>query len=411
MIKIDVAKHKFGSPVNDYLYGSDGDEIFHHSAGNDHYYGGNGYDTLTFASSDKAVIVDARGETGTTLFFDNTETDSFVGIEKIVGSQHDDVFWAGATTEMDGGAGDDWILSGSGANKLQGGTGIDTVSYTDSTGAVDVQLLSSSYLPRALGGWAEGDTLSGFENVRGSNFDDVIGGDLQANTLWGNGGDDLVRGLAGDDKVYGDEGDDFLFGGDGRDGLDGGEGNDTLWGEQGDDALVGGIDHDLLSGGAGNDDLFGGDGTDALYGGSGSDDLFGQAGADTHWGGSGADQFIFMSTQDSRFSANGQPGADADKIMDFSQADGDKINLASIDADMGRAGHQSFTDYLLETPDPSSDSFFAAGTIAVSHYYNDTYVQINTIDSENAEGVDAPEMVIVLAGHHDLTTDDFILTF
>jgi Ca2+-binding RTX toxin-like protein len=401
MIKIDVAKHKFGSPVNDYLYGYDDDEIFHHSAGNDYYNGGNGYDTLTFANSDKAVIVDARGQTGTTLFFDSTETDSFVAIEKIVGSQHNDVFWAGATTEIDGGGGDDWILSGSGANRLHGGTGIDTVSYTDSTGAVDVQLLSSGYLPRAMGGWAEGDTLSGFENVRGSNFDDVIGGDLQANTLWGNGGDDLIRALAGDDKVYGDEGDDFLFGGDGRDVLDGGDGNDTLWGEQGDDALSGGIDNDLLSGGAGNDDLLGNAGNDSLYGGSGNDNLFGQAGADTLWGGSGSDLFFFTGTQDSPYS--GLPGDTADMIMDFDAAEGDKIHLASI--------AQELSPYLLETADPSTDPSFTAGSIAVSHLYDDTYIQINTIDADNAEGFDAPEMVIVLAGWHDLTVDDFVLTY
>ena len=68
------------------------------------------------------------------------------------------------------------------------------------------------------GGDAEGDQLNGIENIRGSEFDDVIKGD---------GGDNRIVGGDGADDLFGDSGDDTILGGMGADAIDGGKGTDV----------------------------------------------------------------------------------------------------------------------------------------------------------------------------------------
>jgi serralysin len=82
--------------------------------------------------------------------------------------------------------------------------------------------------------------------------------------------------------------------------------------------------------------LEGGSGNDVLKGGAGNDILFGGAGKDVLIGGTGADTFVFKQTNDST------PGQ-ADRIIDFSHAQGDHIDLSSIDANTHAAGDQAFT--------------------------------------------------------------------
>ena len=73
----------------------------------------------------------------------------------------------------------------------------------------------------AIDGFGHRDTLSGFENAMGSDFNDRIYGQKGNNTLIG---------LDGADKLFGLNGRDTLEGGAGRDVLNGGNGNDVLSG-------------------------------------------------------------------------------------------------------------------------------------------------------------------------------------
>src|SRR5687767_8729919 len=59
--------------------------------------------------------------------------------------------------------------------------------------------------------------LIGIENADGSNYNDAIYGDDQANRLGGAGGDDLIGGRVGDDVLAGGLGNDRLFGDEGFD--------------------------------------------------------------------------------------------------------------------------------------------------------------------------------------------------
>ncbi|MFY0637269.1 MAG: hypothetical protein JXQ94_05040 [Maricaulis maris] len=79
------------------------------------------------------------------------------------------------------------------------------------------------------------ESVSGVENVRGTNFADVLDGNGAANTLSGLGGNDELRGFGGNDVLDGGDGNDTLVGGDGDDTLMGGDGTNKLYGEGGAD--------------------------------------------------------------------------------------------------------------------------------------------------------------------------------
>ena len=113
--------------------------------------------------------------------------------------------------------------------------------------------------------------------------------------------------------------------------------DDKLQGSNVADQIVGREGDDRLAGYSSNDSLAGGNGNDVLVGGRGRDILAGGQGADWLAGGKGADTFVFTSI------LNSSPGsANLDMIADFRRSSGDKIDLSGIDADITRAGDQSF---------------------------------------------------------------------
>ena len=141
-----------------------------------------------------------------------------------------DVLTAGSgNNEMHGGAGNDLLYSGAGNDLLDGGTGSDTASYAHATAAVTVNL-GLLGAQNTLG--AGTDTLTGIENLLGSNFNDSLTGD---------GNNNVINGGLGNDFLNGGAGDDLLIGGMGNNTLTGGAGADTFqW-------LKGNSGHDLIT--------------------------------------------------------------------------------------------------------------------------------------------------------------------
>ncbi len=76
-------------------------------------------------------------------------------------------------------------------------------------------------------------------NFLAGDGDDVMGGSIRNDRLWGGSGNDTLLGYEGDDKLYGEEGNDQLLGGTGADLLDGGVGDDVLFGQDGNDTGFG----------------------------------------------------------------------------------------------------------------------------------------------------------------------------
>ena len=123
-------------------------------------------------------------------------------------SGNDTINGLGGNDTINGNGGDDTIDGGSGNDILNGGTNTaagDTVSYASATAGVTVSLASTR--SQNTGG-AESDTLSGFENLTGSNHDDRLTGNSDANVIKGGSGNDVIAGGRGADVLWGGEGSD-----------------------------------------------------------------------------------------------------------------------------------------------------------------------------------------------------------
>jgi VCBS repeat-containing protein len=140
-----------------------------------------------------------------------------------------DVLTAGSgNNEMHGGAGNDLLFSGPSNDWLDGGTGNDTASYAHATAGVTVDL---SLLTAQNTVGAGTDTLTGIENLTGSNFNDSLTGDNNGNIINGGLGNDVLNGGGGDDFLIGGLGDNTLTGGSGADTfqwLKGNSGHDVI---------------------------------------------------------------------------------------------------------------------------------------------------------------------------------------
>ena len=155
--------------------------------------GGAGLDTATYAASGAGVNVSLM--TGTASGGD-AEGDTLISIERLTGSASDD------TLEGNGGT-----------NVLTGGSGIDTVSYEHATAGGNGQSCDDD--PQNTVG-AGSDTLSGFENLTGSQFDDTLTGTAAPTRLSAEPGNDKIAGGGGADTFTGGMGRRYIrFQGDG----------------------------------------------------------------------------------------------------------------------------------------------------------------------------------------------------
>ena len=279
---LDFSRTLTGGAGDDTIVGWHQDDMLKGGAGRDALYGDAGNDTLYGNQGDDHLI-------------------GGIGDDHLDGGQGND--------HLEGGAGSDVLEGGLGDDVLDGGDGSDTATYlhiaggSTSTGVtVDLHLEGQAQETHLAGM----DTLTGVENLYGSNFADTLTGDGSVNIIQGGAGDDAIVGAGGADGLFGNVGDDLIQGGDGDDVVNGGQGNDRLFGNVGDDSIHGGI------------------GDDYINGGQGSDILYGDAGSNTLVGGLGADSFV-MSL------------AGHDTIADYNEAAGDKIDLTGIDAITGNA--------------------------------------------------------------------------
>jgi serralysin len=287
----------YGGAGNDTLYGGDGNDLLDGGAGNDKMYGGADDDRYIVNSKTDLVVENADEGTDTVdssitwTLSANVENLTLTGSSAINGTGND------LDNVITGNAKNNVLAGLAGADTLIGNGGSDTASYAASDTGVDVSLQAGT----ASGGHAEGDTLIGISNLTGSAFNDTLEGNAGANTLVGGAGIDTVSyehaggavtvnlsktsaqatGGAGSDKISGFEN------------LTGSNFSDVLTGSTGANVIYGLDGNDNISGGNGNDTLYGGEGNDTLNGGAGNDIIVGGPGADTLIGGTGNDAFVF----------------------------------------------------------------------------------------------------------------------
>ncbi|MGK9171558.1 hypothetical protein KXR53_35075, partial [Inquilinus limosus] len=115
----------------------------------------------------------------------------------------------GGDDALYGGDGNDILRGGAGADYLDGGTDTDTASYFTGSAGISVNLVTGI----GNGGEAQGDTLTGIENLSGSQGNDSLVGHSGANTLQGWNGNDVLTGSGGKDTLTGGAGADrFVYG-------------------------------------------------------------------------------------------------------------------------------------------------------------------------------------------------------
>lgn len=305
-----------GSKFNDVLTGDNFDNIIEGGLGNDILDGGasgaNG-NTVSYAGATANVTVSLT-IVGTEQNTGGGGKDKISNFVNILGGKGADILTGDAgNNTIDGGAGNDLIQGGDGDDILRGGDGTgDTVTYANASEGVVVNLLNTAQqdttLPIVGITGAGKDTLSEFENLTGSGFND---------SLIGNTGANAISGGKGDDRVVGWIGNDVLDGGEGTDSVSftyltntqhlvltlgalnlatGAVAKTSTSGVAGDidaimniESVLGGSGNDKITGNAGSNALSGWDGNDRLFGLGDADFLHGENGDDFLEGGAGAD--------------------------------------------------------------------------------------------------------------------------
>ena len=156
------------------------------------------FDTIDGRALNDTVTYNSPGSATSGVFVDL----SITGFQNTGGSNYDRLI---SIENVTGSNFNDNISGNSGNNILNGGAGIDTVSYLKAGAAVTVSL-STVAAQNTIG--AGTDTLSNFENLTGSNFADTLTGNLGNNVLVGGLGNDTLIGTAGSDLLDGGDGSD-----------------------------------------------------------------------------------------------------------------------------------------------------------------------------------------------------------
>ncbi|MBB4268198.1 calcium-binding protein [Roseospira visakhapatnamensis] len=279
-----------GAGVN-FLSGDDGNDILLAGIGIDHFDGGVGFDTASYQLATAGIVLDLASRESDSQY---VAGDTFVHVERIVGSDYADVMTGSSSNNiLDGGAGNDTITGGDGADTVTGGLGDDNLSGGDG---------SDTYIFNA------GD---GIDSVKDSGFHDTdrlvihghAVGDVTVSRVT-EGSDDLLLTFAGssdqitvwntlngdnwgtiEEIVFDDgtvwtpadmratllaqeatTGDDVIHGFFESETIDGLAGNDVIDGGNGDDTITGGLGDDTITGGGGNDTFVyvRGDGSDTV---------------------------------------------------------------------------------------------------------------------------------------------------
>jgi len=269
-----------GSAYADHLTGDSNDNLIeglgvNSTTATDHDIlsgGTGGTDTVSYehlnATAGVTVSLTAGDGIATYTLGGATHTDTLTHFSNIIGSAYADHLTGDSNDNViEGGLGNDFLFGG--LNTVAVG---DTVSYEHAGAGVTVSLLTGT----ATSG-ADTDTISGFENIFGSAY---------ADTLTGDGNNNVIEGGLGINN------------------LTGGAGTDTVSYEH----AGAGVTVSLLTGiatGVGiADTLFGFENitgsayADKLTGNSSANVIFGHGGADTLTGGIGSDTFLYKSQSD-----------------------------------------------------------------------------------------------------------------
>ncbi len=319
--------------------------------------GGTGSDSISIVGTSSANNV-VISSTGMTTDFGPSVGWNFAGSAAAIvlnGGDGNDTVSALTATDpllnlsLNGEAGDDSIVGGSGADSIDGGDGDDQLF-----GAAGANTLVGGIGNDQLFGGADSDSiLGGVGNdlAFGDSGNDFFFGDAGEDSCDAGAGNDTVDGGDGDDLIFGQAGFDSITGGTGNDNVNAGDDDDTvvglggidyIEGGNGNDSLIGGDDPDGFDAGAGNDFVDGGFGNDFMYGFAGNDTMLGQDGADGIDAGDGADSVDAGAGNDFMYGLAGNDtliGGDGNDGMDGGAGDDSMLGGLGNDLLFGNFGN------------------------------------------------------------------------
>ena len=314
-----------GGLGNDLLNGNGDRDTINGGSGEDIVNGGSGNDILRGGTNDDSL----NGETDNDIIFGNAGNDTLNG-----GLNSDRLYGGDGIDSLVGNKGDDRLYGGSDRDFIQGDDGNDTL-----IGSQDNDTLQGNSGKDVLNGGSGNDELSGGEEADklfGKDGNDTLTGNEGSDRLVGSLGNDLLNGNDGNDTIYGNKNNDTIYGGNGNDSLEAGSGNDLLMGDE---------NSDLLNGRDGEDTLFGGDGSDYLDGGNDNDTLYGNNNADLIYGNNGNDLFLGGFGNDTLYGGSGNDslnGEGDNDVLDATKS-GNFIGLNELDTITGGSGSDIFT--------------------------------------------------------------------
>ncbi|MHC8370889.1 beta strand repeat-containing protein [Pseudomonas sp. MDT1-85] len=348
-----------GNAGDNIITGGAGNDTLFGGAGADQLIGGAGFDIASYADSGSVLISTKVGVAGG----GSAAGDIYSGIEQINGSNAGDIF-----------------VGGAGADRFDGGSGVDFLSFAYESSGVTLDLSAS-----LLTGVAAGDVYTSIEAFQGSSYADVFTGSLGSKESFvGGGGADVLFGVGRGDAAWyvnssaGVQINLLTGAGSGGDA----EGDvltniDNLVGSAFNDTLIGNAMANMIEGGDGNDIIDGGDGNDILYGNSFTDTgaLTGVASTATQTdiihGGNG-DDYIIGSVRDAGSMFFGDAGDDHITILS-GIADGGDGNDEIIAIGQGydlRGGAGNDKLYMSASGDGNggegSDQYFVASKTMVA---------------------------------------------
>ena len=127
----DVIKDSDG---DDTVYGEDGRDTFYAGDGADFYDGGADKDTVRYREVGSGLTIDMNNSANSTGV---AAGDTFANIEKIQGTNYDDVIFLAAGVNGEGWGGNDVIYDSTGAESMNGGAGADTFVFVAGDGFRD----------------------------------------------------------------------------------------------------------------------------------------------------------------------------------------------------------------------------------------------------------------------------------
>jgi hypothetical protein len=178
----------FSGAGNDIVTAGSGNDYINGDSGNDTLDGGDGFDYVFYTLAPSGVTVSLALTTAQNTV--GAGIDTLSNFEGIYGSNYNDTLTGDANVNV--------ISGGAGNNTLDGGGGFDYVFYTLAPSGVTVSLALTTAQVTVGAGI---DTLSNFEGIYGSNYNDTLTGDANANNLNGLKGSDTLDGGGNVDKA------------------------------------------------------------------------------------------------------------------------------------------------------------------------------------------------------------------